>query len=179
MAEMTYTVPDKFANMTINRSALVEPADYTTTREYFHDFNYALMADLMLSGLSGEQIERAVSSGEVNVAHWPDIERPTTDFFWPETETAKEALASLADIAVDLCFGCTADEPIGGNFVTVGAQMGSQQLALSGLIYARVQNRVREVNEVSGPAGPLYIARGTFSEKMFEVMIPEATKPSS
>jgi len=86
---------------------------------------YALMTDLLVSGLSKEDIESAVNSGTLSVAHWPAKE-PQIDFFWSENEETKTKLTELADKAVGLCFGQDEHQPVGGTFASVCGELGSQ-----------------------------------------------------
>ena len=168
-----YRLPYQFSSMTTHHLyGITEPAVNETCKTYFAKYGFAFIADLLARGLDGQDIETAVNTGEVLAAHWPEKE-PNTDFFWVESEEAKTVLSDLADQAVRFCYGQNEQQPIGGNFLTVGAEIGSQQLALAGVIYAREQGRLREIAELDNGSGPLYTVRGSFSAKMFDVLIPE------
>ncbi len=179
VSAIPYQIPESFANMTIHYLyGLTEAIEGQITDSYLTENGFALLADLMASGISKEDIEGAVNSGSVRVAHWPNRE-PMTDFFWKDDEASIIKLTKLADQAVQFCYGRDEHQPIGGNFATVGAEMGSQQLAIAGLIYAREQGRLREMPELSdndAGTGPLYIVRGSFSSKMFDQLMPEETE---
>lgn len=172
-----YKVPEQFSSMTIHLGLFDEPSKFPSVDAYFDEKDFALAADLAVSGFEGEQIEEAVNGGRVAVAHWPEVQ-PKTDFFWSMSEKAREALTGLAAQAAELCYGQDEQAPAGGNFMTVGAEMGSQQMALAGLIYARAQGTLREIVELDNGAGPLYVVRDSFSGKMFEKILPEAVDSS-
>jgi|SRR3989344_3817736 len=167
-----YRLPDEFTSMTIHHLyGISEQAEGETIDGYFAKNGFALIADLLEAGLSREEIEAAVNSGKILVGHWPKKE-PKSDFFWVEDEPIKAKLAELADRAVELCYG-DEHQPVGGNFASVGAEIGSQQLAIAGLIYAREQGTLREIPEMDNGAGPLYVVRDSFSGRMFEQVLPE------
>lgn len=167
-----YKTPEQFSSMTIHLGLFDEPGKFPTVDAYFDEKNFALTADLAMSGFDATQIEEAVNGNRVEVAHWPEVE-PKTDFYWSLSEKARDALTSLASQAVELCYGQDEQVPVGGNFMTVGVEMGSQQMALAGLIYARAQGTLREIVELDNGTGPLYVVRDSFSGKMFEKLLPE------
>lgn len=168
-----YRLPERFASMTIHHLyGISEQKPDETVDSYFAHNGFALIADLLASGLSKEDIENAVNSGRVKVAHWPKKE-PQTDLFWAEDEETIVKLTELADRVVELCYGQDEHQPVGGDFASVGAELGSQQLALAGLIYAREQGKLREFAEFDNGAGPVYVVRDSFSGRMFEQILPE------
>lgn len=168
-----YKLPERFASMTIHHLyGISEAVNGETVDGYMAKHGFALIADLLASGLSKEDIEGAVNSGSLSVAHWPARE-PQTDFFWAEDEETKVKLTDLADKAVELCFGQDEYQPVGGTFVSVGAELGSQQLAIAALIYGREQGRLREFPEFDNGAGPVYVVRDSYSGRMFEQLMPE------
>jgi hypothetical protein len=167
----TYEFPERFADMTMHLGFL-DNKEYASVDDYLAEQNYALAADLASKGFTAEQIESAVNAGRVAVAMWPRVE-PKTHFFWAETDKAKEALKELAARTVELCYGQDEQAPVGGNFISVGAEIGSQQVALAGLIYAREQGKLREIAEMDEGAGPLYVVRDSFAGRMFDRLMPE------
>lgn len=171
-----YRVPESFASMTIHHLyGLTEVAGGQTTDGYLDEHYFALLADLTASGIPKEDIEESVNSRRVMVAHWPNKE-PVTDLLWKNDKVAVAKLTELGSQAVRFCYGQDEHQPVGGNFSTVGAEMGSQQLAIAGLIYAREQGLLKEMSELSDPnasTGPLYVVRDSFSGKMFEQLFPE------
>lgn len=169
---MAYHFPEQFASMTIQLHLASEATAYPDADTYLADKSYALAADFVAAGLTGPQVEEAVNEERIRAAAWP-LSEAVTHFFWAETEKARETLGTLAAQAVEFCYGRDEAGPIGGNFASVGASMGSQQLALAGLIYAREQGTLREIGGLESPAGPLYIVRNSFSGQIFETLIPE------
>ena len=171
MAE--YKLPENVASMTTNHLyEISETGQQASVREYLQSHGFGLTADLLAQGFKPSDIEDAVNSGDVGVAHWPARE-PKTDMYWAKDEATLKRLDELAGEAVRFCYGQDVYQPIGGNFATVGAEMGSQQRALVGLVYARESGRVREIPEIDNGAGPLYVAKDSFSEKMFASMFPQ------
>lgn len=173
----TYKVPEAYSSMTIHHLYGLSVADTElTTRQYLESRHFALLADLSSSGIESDDIEEAVNSGEVLATHWPE-KVPKTDFFWVEDEESIKELDRLATLAVQYCYGLDEHQPVGGNFMTVGAEIGSQQLALTGLIYAREKGKLREISELSDETagtGPLYVVKDSFSARMFEMVFPES-----
>jgi hypothetical protein len=171
---VTYHVPEKFVSATIHfLYGLSEPEPGVTMTSYMAEHKFALLADLVESGVPISAIETAVDQGRVHVTPWPK-KVPRTDFFWVDAGVPE--LETMADLAVRECYGATAEEPIGGTFASVGAVMGSQQAALAALIFAREQGRLREVLQMESPemgTGPVYVVRGSFSDKMFQRIWPE------
>jgi|GEM_PF-7131192 hypothetical protein len=168
-----YKFPEDVNSMTIHLGILEGPKEYPDVDAYFAEKKFALAADLLGSGLNPEQIEAAVNAGRVIAAHWPARE-PKTDFFWGNNLDAIGPLTGLAFQAVSACYGQDKDAPIGGDFISVGAEMGSQQLAIAALIYAREQGTLREVPEFDRGGGPFYIVRDSFAGHMLEQALPEA-----
>ena len=170
-----YKIPERPANMTIHHMyGITKPREGDTTVEFLNRHHFGLLGDLLVNGVSYEDIETAVNTSEVSAANWPERE-PVTTLLWNHQEETKAELEQLAEQAVQGCYGGEHD-PLGGNFATVGALIGNQQLALAGLIYARDQGKLREITELSDPqmgTGPLYVVRDSFSAKMFDILIPE------
>lgn len=166
-----YKVPEKFSSMTIHHLYGITGRNHLPLMSWFARYRFALLADLKMSEFSNQEIETAVSQDQLKVANWPK-EKPLTNFFWIELDGADDQLQGLGNKAVELCFGQTENQPVGGDFASVGATIGSQQLAIAGLIYAREHGKLREIN-LDGPAGPLYVARGSYSDKMFSILLPE------
>lgn len=167
-------MPEKFVAMTIHHlHGLSAPLANPSADQFFREYGFGLTADLLGFRVPPEEVEDVVNSGEVSVAQWPKKEA-LTDFYWQSEGPHIERLEELAQAAVAGCYGQTESDPIGGNFATVGAEMGSQQMALAGLIYAREQGQLHEITELGQPgSGPLYVAKGSFSEKMFQTVLPE------
>jgi len=165
--ETGYKLPERVASMTTRFSRDV--GEYKTVAAYMNAHHFALTADLLTSGFKSSDIENAVNSGEIKVAHWP-AKDPKTDFYWASDAESQRVLDEMAEEATRLCYGQNSNEPLGGNFRTVGVEMGSQQRGLVGLIYAREQGKVREVDiDIMGDGcQPLYLAKGSFSDKLFE-----------
>lgn len=166
MAE--YKVPQKFASMTVNHFyGLSETGKHADVMAYLKEYGFALTADLIVQGFKASDIEEAVNSGEVRAAHWPAA-KPASDMYWAQDEKTLKRLEELADEAVRFCYGNDPDQPFGGDFASVGAEMGNQQTALVGLIYAREQGRLIEIPEFDRGAGPLYIVKGNLFERMLK-----------
>ena len=79
--------------------------------------------------------------------YWPN-KNPKTDFYWARDEKFLKKLEELAEKATKFCYGKNMNEPIGGDFISVGVEMGSQQYALAGLIYARELGKIKEIAEM-------------------------------
>jgi len=155
-----YQLPEYFVSMTIHHLyGIGEAVSDETVDGYMAKHGYTLMTDLLVSGLSKEDIESCGKLRYPSVAHWPAKE-PQTDFFWSENEETKTKLTELADKAVGLCFGQDEHQPVGGTFASVCGELGSQQLAIVGLIYGREQGRLQEFPEFDNGAGPVYVVRG-------------------
>lgn len=168
-----YKVPESFASMTIHYLiGISEPGNHDSVLDYLTNNHFALTADLLYEGFSAADIEEEVNSGRLGAAHWPE-KKPVTDFYWSKDEESLRRLDELAGEAVRFCYGKAADEPVGGNFASVGAEMGSQQIALAGLVYAREKGLLREIPGLESGAGPLYVAKGSFSDQMFSKLFPD------
>lgn len=168
-----YKLPEKISNMTIHHLyGIDKPVESETVAGFFLRHGFGLVADVLMSGAKPEDLEAAVNDGTISVAHWPEKE-PITDLLWDGSEITTKRLEELADKAVELCYGQDGSQPMGGDFATVGAEIGSQQLAIVGLIYARHQGRLREIPELGNFAGPKYVKRGSFSEQFLNKMFPE------
>lgn len=127
---------------------------------------FAFTADLVASRFTATQIEEAVNSGLLRATSFPRTKR-ATDFYWLNDESAEQELQKLADEAVQYCGGIDLNDSVGGDFAGVGVQMGSQQMALAGLIYAREQGRLIEVEELDRGTGPLYVNSKSPLAKVF------------
>ena len=173
-----YHFPKQVTSMTIHeglaRYELTEKPSSSMgdlCEKYLQERGYALAADLLSIGCKPRDIERAVNAGKIHVTGWPQKET-LTHFYWDLASLCLPELESLAQEAKKFCYGRTAEEPIGGNFITVGGEMGSQQRALAGLIYAREHGLVKEYGEFGSPdTGPFYITVGSFSEKLFTLIM--------
>lgn len=166
-----YKCPERPVSMTVRHMyGISEAGEQKTVLDYLNANGFALTADLMAQGFKPAEIEEAVNSGNVAAAHWPAKE-PKTDLYWSKDEATLRRLDKMAEDAVRFCYGQTESQPAGGNFATVGGEMGSQQLALVGLTYAREQGKLREFSEFDNGAGPLYVAKGGFSDKMFSALL--------
>jgi|SRR3989338_6657747 len=125
-----YKVPETVASMTTNHLFGTSEMDQpTNVREYLQSNGFCLTTDLVGQGFKPADIEEAVNSGDIGVAHWPVIESKT-DVYWAKDSETLQRLDELANEAVRLCYGQNANQPIGGTFATVGAEMGSQPRAL-------------------------------------------------
>lgn len=166
-----YKVPEEFSSMTIHHLYGISGRNHLPLMSWFARYHFALLADLKMSEFGNQEIEEAVGKDQLKVADWPK-EKTLTNFFWVELGGADDELRQLGDKAVELCFGQDENQPVGGDFASVGAALGSQQLALAGLIYAREKGHLREI-DLDGPVGPLYVPRGSYSDKMFSILLPE------
>ncbi len=168
-----YSFPMPLSDMTIHHAyGFTEPGDGTVAGA-FSELGFGFVQDLLQMGRSREEVAEMINKGKLDFAHWPE-RKPVTDLVWDERPGTAKALDKLANVAVGFCYGQDENQAVGGNFATVGAEMGSQQFGLVGLIYARHKGRLREVPELGQPAtGPLYIVRHSFSEKMVKIMLPE------
>ncbi len=167
-----HRVPEAYSSITIHHMyGISEPQEGGNVDAYFQEKEFAFIADLRAQGFTSQQIEESVNAIPLHHAPWPARER-ATEFFWVEGEGFTR-LAELADTAVRLCFGQDEKAPMGGNFATVGAEIGSQQLAIAGLIYGREKGILREIRLGANSAGPLYVVRDSFAGRMLETMVPE------
>lgn len=170
----TYKVPEKFATMTT--SANLSGETYESVEEYFSKNHYALLADLIGTRLPNESIENAVHTGIIKAAPWP-LEERITDLLWSKEQESTTKLDQLAARAIEACYGKTAQEPIAGNIMSVGAEMDSQQLALVGLVYARARGDLREITPPEDSDADLmqtmYVVRDSVSGRMFDKLMPE------
>jgi len=161
-----YKVPERVVSMTIHHLyGLSKPHEKENVREYLKEYGFALTADLIAQGFKASEIEEAVNSGDINVTHWPE-KNPQTDFYWNKDKESLRKLEKLSKKTVEIC-----EIPIGGDFASVGAEIGSQQMALAGLIYAREQGKLRET-EMSRGDGPIYFVKGGPSEELFSILFP-------
>jgi hypothetical protein len=168
-----YRLPEEISDMTVHfMYGLSGKTGHTSVEDYLAESKFALAADLLAEGFKPSDIEAAVNSGSIGYANWPAKE-PKTALYWNKGADTTSELEGMASQACALCYGRTQYEPVGGNFASVGAEMGSQQLALAALIYAREKGLVREIAELDNGCGPMYIARGTFSDRMFSMFMPE------
>lgn len=167
-----YKLPEEFAHITIGETYDTVDTAVSGVSEYFEQADAALIADLLRAGITPAQIEAAVNEGEVKATPWPQWGR-YTDFFWTEDDEATNRLEAWADWATTFCYGQDEHEPPGGNVLTVGREIGSQQIALAGLVVAREQKKVWELPaELASPEGqPLYVPTGSFSERMFKIIL--------
>ena len=168
-----YKFPKAVNSMTIHHLyGINKRSGCKTVDDYVRTNDFCLAADLLAQEFSPSDIEKAVNSGVIEFAHWPE-KTPSTEMFWSKDSKSVRKLDDLAKEAIKFCYGETENDPIGGNFATVGAEMGNQQMALAGLIYARVTKKVREISELDQGQGPLYVKKGSFSDKIFQELIPE------
>ncbi len=158
-----YTLPEKISSMTLHHIYGTD-REYMDLNDYMEKYEYVLLYDLIAQRYNPDEIVSAVTSGELKAAPWPKQKRHT-DLIWHLSIEAVNNLRFLAEEAVEYCYGMKADEPIGGDIMSVGAEMGSQQRALVGLIYAREQGQLIELEDFDRGAGPLYInAKSPFAK---------------
>jgi hypothetical protein len=152
-----YKVPEKIVSATIHFLYGISEKGSKNLLEFMTEKKFALTADLLQYGFTPQQIEEAVNSSRLKVVPWPKNQRKT-DFYWLNDISALAELEKLAADATKFCYGQDkSNKPIGGDLASVGAEMGSQQLAIVGLIYAREQGRVVELEDFDRGAGPLYV----------------------
>ncbi len=158
MGNENYTVPEKFASATVHFTyRLAKPSQPESVEAYLKEKKFALLADLRAEGLSKEQIEAAVRSGSVKVA--PVFSKRITDLFW--LQESESELEKLAQQAQELCGGDgkNPNAPIGGDIVSVGGELESQQLALVALAYAAHKGLVKETGVDRGlGVGPIFLS---------------------
>lgn len=170
---MAYKLPEKIADMTVHHLyGLSKTGKYKTIDDYLKHYGYALAADLLLQGFKPSELEELVNSEKIGATNWPE-QNSVTSLFWYKNEKTLRKLDELAAQVVQYCYGQDASQPIGGNFISIGAEIGNQQLALVGLIYARYQGKLREIPELDNGGGPLYIVKGSFSDLMFGILFSE------
>ena len=169
---MTYKLP-KNIDQTLHFYGGIGKEGFKTVREFFSKNGFALTQDLLNHGFKPADIEEAVNSGQIGVAHWPE-EHPRTDVYWEKEPENLRMLDEMAQIAVRLCRGKTPHEFIGGNVESVGAEIGNNGVALTALVYAREQGRLyempesvmRQCPEFSHLSAPLYIAKDGFLDQL-------------
>lgn len=168
-----YIFPERFALMT---TRIGDGEEIESAQDYLANHHFALAADFAGTGLRGSDIEDAVNGGQIKAAPWP-LNLRETDFFWGLSDESTEKLDTLAQQAVAACYGQTPEEPFGGNIMTVGGEMGSQQLALAGLVYARERGDLREIEPTEETGGTamncLYIVRDSYAGRTFAQILPE------
>jgi len=168
----SYVFPEEIATMT---TRMGDGEAFDSAQDYLAKHHFALAADFAITGLRREDIQTAVREEQIKAAPWPLKER-VTDFFWGIDDPSVEKLEGLATKAIAACYGQDEQQPIGGNVMSVGGEMGSQQLALAGLVYAREHGDLREIMLPEADAlGVMYVVRDSFSGRMFEKVIPEDT----
>jgi len=154
-----YKVPEKVASATVHfMYGLSEKGDNASVEGYLSEHKYGLTADLLQEGFTTEQIEEAVNSGKVKVT--PAFKNRVSDLFWVE-EHEKE-LDQLAAQMEQECGGDGTDMnvPAMGDVASVGATLGSQQIAMVALIYAAHKGIVTETDIDRGiGVGPLFISK--------------------
>lgn len=154
-----YKMPEKIAYATIHYLyGFSTPSHPESVEAYLREKKYALAADLLVEGLSPEQIEEAVNSGQVRVA--PVFNSRTTDLYWlPEAEGGLEELAAAAQ-ANSGGNGSDPNAPAFGDVVSIGGVLESQQLALAALAYGAHRGLVLETTIDRGiGVGPLFISK--------------------
>lgn len=169
-----YHLPESFVATAVHhRNGTTGPLAVETIETFFTGYCFALIEHLLNRGLSRVAIESAVDSKRIRLAPWPN-KAPKTALCWSEDEETNAILTDFADKAVDLCYGRDEYQPIGGTLASVRAEFNDRELALVGLIYAREQGRLRELEFPElGKGGPIYIVRDSFSGRMFEKILPE------
>lgn len=154
-----YKVPEKIASATIHfLYGISEREKFASVDDYLAANKYALTADLIEEGFKPEQIEEAVNSGSIKVA--PVFNKRISDFYWT-TEAEKE----LDELSVKVQFQCggngsDGDAPVGGDIVSIGGVLGSQQMALAGIAYAANKGLVLETDIDRGMGvGNMFISK--------------------
>jgi hypothetical protein len=153
-----YALPKKYASATIHfLYGCSKPSNPSSVVAYLKEKKYATIADLIGEGLAKDQIEAEVRDGEIKVA--PVFQKRITDLFWlPESESELEKLAKQTQV---LCGGDGTDgnAPAMGDVVSVGAELGSQQIALVALAYAAHKGYVKETQIDRGiGVGPCFVS---------------------
>ena len=166
-----YKFPKNIATMTVHHLyGMSDVGQQKSVVDYLsQNQGFALAADLIAQGFKPEDVAEAVNSGDVAYAHWP-AEEPKTDLFYLKDEKTIKSLDDLADKVVKLCGGGE-DQPIGGDFASAGAEMGNQQIAIVALIYAREKEKLKEIPKLDRGAGPMYVVKGSFSDKMLSALL--------
>jgi hypothetical protein len=169
--ETGYKVPERVVSMT---TRFGNAGEYESVAAYMEANHFALTADLLTAGFKPSDIEKAVDSGKVKAAHWP-AKDSKTDFYWATDAESQRVLEEMAGEATRLCHGQGPNDPVGGNFRTVGGEMGSQQRGLAALIYAREQDKVREIDVdlIGDGCQPLYVAKGGYSDQMIGALFTD------
>lgn len=158
--KLPYKVPEKIASATIHfLYGISERGKFKSVNDYLKVNKYALTADLIQEGFKPEQIEEAVNSGSVKVA--PVFNKRISDFYWT-TEAEKE----LDELSVKIQYQCGGDgsdgnAPVGGgDIVSIGGLLGSQQMALAGIAYAASKGLVLETDIDRGMSvGNMFVSK--------------------
>lgn len=143
--KLPYKVPKKIASATIHfLYGISERGKFKSVNDYLKANKYALTADLIQEGFKPEQIEEAVNNGSVKVA--PVFKKRISDFYW-----TPEAEKELDELSAKIQYQCGGDgsdgnAPVGGDIVSIGGLLGSQQMALAGIAYAASKGLVLETD---------------------------------
>ncbi len=172
--ENPYKFPERIMPIFLN--GLMSDRQFRSPAEYMLEYECALAGDFVTNGFLPEEVEAAVVRNGINVAGFP-AENSVTDLFWVEGESLVR-IKELATRAVESCYGDELNS-VGGTLWTVGFEMGDQQSALAGLVYAREQGILREIPELADGMSPLYVVRDSFSGGMFAELFPEEPPTSS
>lgn len=151
--KIKYKVPKKCSSATVHFD---HSKMYRTVQEYLIDKNYALLCDLLRQGFNSRHIEKSVKAKRISVAHWPK-EESLTDVFWSNDKSSLKKLEELASKAVKSCSKDNVSNSVYfeglklrsryilTDLISFGEVVGSQQLALVGLTYAREQGKLLEI----------------------------------
>ncbi|OGD87632.1 hypothetical protein A2870_03080 [Candidatus Curtissbacteria bacterium RIFCSPHIGHO2_01_FULL_41_11] len=174
-----YKVPERIASATIHfMYGISEKGDYRTIAEYMIDKKFCLTADLIQEGFTSDQIEDAVNDGGVKVA--PVFKKRISDLYWTE-ETAYE-LDKMAVRVERECGGDGTDlnVPAMGDVMSVGAALGSQQLAIAALAYAAHKGLIGETGIDRGMGvGNLFINKKNPLAGILLEEVPDAENQES
>lgn len=143
--KLPYKVPEKVVSATIHfLYGISERGKFKSVNDYLRANKYALTADLIQEGFKPEQIEEAVNSGSVKVA--PVFNKRISDLYW--TAEVEKELDELSVKVQNQCGGDGSDgnAPVGGDIVSIGGLLGSQQMALAGIAYAASRGLVLETD---------------------------------
>lgn len=167
-----YKLPEKFADATVHfLYGLSEPTKPGSVLGYLRlqDKKYAFIADLIAEGLTPEQIEQAVNSGDVKTA--PVFNSRVTDLFWdPEAEGVLEelAVAAQANAGGD---GTDPNAPIRADVVSLGGFFESQQIALVALAFAAHRGLVIETDIDRGMGvGNMFVSKDS---PLARILVPQ------
>lgn len=154
-----YKVPERIVSATIHfLYGFSERGKFASVNDYLKVNKYALTADLIQEGFQPEQIEEAVNGGSMKVA--PVFENRISDFYW-----TSEAEKELDELSAKIQFQCGGDgtdgnAPIMGDIVSIGAALGSQQIAMAGIAYAASKGLVLEVEMDRGMGvGNMFVSK--------------------